>query len=59
MITSNQNEQVKYWASLNEKKNRDKYNAYQRAYRAKKKAASGAGTSESSKGNKSTSILTV
>ena len=42
-----------------QKKNRDKYNAYQRAYRAKKKAASGAGTSESSKGNKSTSILTV
>ena len=42
-----------------QKKNRDKYNAYQRAYRAKKKAASGAGTSESSKGNKSTYILTV
>ena len=28
MITSNQNEQVKYWASLNEKKNRDKYKEY-------------------------------
>ena len=28
MITSNQNEQVKYWASLNEKKNRDKFKEY-------------------------------
>ena len=43
--------------------NREKYNAYMREYlrkrREAKKAASGAGTSESSNGNKSTYILTV